>query len=673
MGGLIYAVLRCHRGGSQDGDRVAGQVSIKIYLNIDDRATEDNGHRFSRLIGDPPSSYLRVPQFNQGQTQVDLDHDMIQCHAVLPGTPPATNNQAMGKADLSREICKPTLRMPRHPRELFDLLSLLEPEAGLDSLIYRIDMTGVTVTDIYRATLRRAPETIGAIHDPDNRDPHATMARTLRSPEFHANLLNHAMAAYPEKRRSIFLHVPKSAGTDLTLNLAPRMVSLPLSIGVDGTPEEALFHAARFARGARATDEILLYGHIEFAELIERAGVRAGDRIFTTIREPIDMMISQVSDILTQAARDPTARNPETRQWFARLGIDRMPANPSAAYMKDLTVRALLDEQINPPHRICTHLASRDTATYEEAISHIVTHDIEITTTEHYAAWLNERWGIRSGSRHNASERYVVPNEVRHFLLDRLRPRLREDLKLHAVIAWALRQTGGCAVTGHQIAALAGADLTGDLPARLLSGGRRAPADLLAVQEPRLVARYAIPFPAEYATARECDVLCVRFRAGEAENPPRGAGLSPPDPGSMWTTANTVDMTLPRPETKGSYLLKLKVSPFVVPEILPAQTVHLAVNGVTVGHARIHDSAVLECALPWADLAESESIRLTFTLPDAARPIDLLPDHPETRLLGLAFEWLRIVRLDPVAIRPAMRGQRLRTRRPREPVLAAAE
>jgi hypothetical protein len=49
----------------------------------------------------------------------------------------------------------------------------------------------------------------------------------LLSDEFRRNVVQGLLAAFPEKGRNVFIHVPKCAGTDLIFNLVHRFLPLP--------------------------------------------------------------------------------------------------------------------------------------------------------------------------------------------------------------------------------------------------------------------------------------------------------------------------------------------------------------------------------------------------------------------------------------------------------------
>ena len=232
------------------------------------------------------------------------------------------------------------------------------------------------------------------------------------------------------------------------------------------------------------------------------AEFRPADHLFTTIRDPIEQMISQANYAIGRLRQDPIGRDPDTAELLQHLGIPRHPTALANRDLKDLAVRALLDPRISRPNQACLHLGKRTTEAateYDVAMNNLVLYDIEVTTTQHYGRWLHERWVIAHSERHNQSDTILTRREVLRYCADALKEAIAEDQKLFDVVLWALRQTGTPSITGSEIARLAGASLLDSFPDFLhrhgppteASGKRQDDVpNLLVTQEPEQVARH---------------------------------------------------------------------------------------------------------------------------------------------------------------------------------------
>lgn len=536
--------------------------------------------------------------------------------------------QIEGKEDWTHTAPRPPLRLPRAPRQLFDLLAQLDAGEPLSALLARLDCTGLTPGDVQRTAYGTvpAPEQL-PIAGPDF-DPRAYLEQTLLSDPFRARLLGAFLGAYPEKRRDVFVHLPKTAGTDLTLNLWPRRVSFPTDIGRFGSNLQALEYCARVARLMPTTEDIFVHGHLELGVYVDAAGARPGDRFFTTVREPVDLLISQVSDLLGQMLRDPEARLPQTREWLALMRLPRVPAGLSPAEQRELWITALLNPYIAQPNNMCRHLSRLDGAgTYEAAMANLVAFDVEVTTTSRYTRWLADRWGIRSDTRHNASRRMLDAREVSHRFGSAIQRQMEEDEKLHAVVEWALVMKGASSVRGSEIAEWAGPDLLRGFADELLAEHARPR---------RATVQAAVPPPPAGA-------LAMVFGQGGNGAEALGRGWSPPEDGYAWTDGTRAALRLPRPASPGDYTLRLRLRPFVVPGRLTRQRLSVRANGTLLGVFALEGAATLDCHLSSDLLAARDRLEIGFALPDAARPEAVVGHSADQRLLGVALERLWLI------------------------------
>jgi hypothetical protein len=343
---------------------------------------------------------------------------------------------------------------PRNPRELFRLLACYEQSGDdLGGLFDRVDLSGVTGLQVYQSVLRRSPDPSRAGWG-DPYDAKAHFIAALTSFEFRAKAIEHFLDAFSDKNRLLFIHIPKCAGTDLRAKLLPKFVSLSLDLSSqDWTADnERLAALGAAARSAESTDEILVYGHLQLDFYLAKVGARVQDRIFTVIRDPVEIAISQANYAITILVNDPAGSRPDARDNLNRLGLDRLPENAGPAMLKELALRAFLDSRITKPNLICGHLASIGKG-HAEAIRNIVTHGVEVTDTARYNSWVRQAWGIDSQTRHNSSMKFLSRADLEPYR-DRLDMLTSEDRKVFDLIGWALSKTGTPSIRGSELPAV---------------------------------------------------------------------------------------------------------------------------------------------------------------------------------------------------------------------------
>ena len=350
---------------------------------------------------------------------------------------------------------------PRTPRELFTLLAQLEPgDRAVGALAERIDFRGVDPAQIVRGVFGRAP----APHEGQAEaeyDAKAHFVASLASPEFRARAIELFLHAFPEKRRLFFIHIPKCAGTDLRAHLFPKFLAIPHLWASEAWMPEEIFIAAvaAAARSVGSVEEILIYGHLPLAWYVNRVGRRLEDRIFTIVRDPVELVISQANYAVDVLVRDPEGKRPDSRANLQILGLPRLPENASPDQLKELALRAFLDARTTPPNLICTYLAGPGNGA-AEALANIVVRDVELTDTTQYNGWLDEEWGIRSQTRRNRSTPYLSRADVEEHG-EHLRMLTEEDRKVFDAVALALARAGRHSIRGAALAATASASEVG--------------------------------------------------------------------------------------------------------------------------------------------------------------------------------------------------------------------
>jgi hypothetical protein len=548
------------------------------------------------------------------------------------------------QGDILRGLPTRRARIPRDFMELYYLLGMCNPDDGLSGLLNLIDFSQGSPAELLSLLYgHAASESLSGVGDAL---PEA-LCKALLSSEFRARAMQSVLAAFPEKGRDIFVHIPKCAGTDLILSLASR--NLPVSKMLesrDWLPDrEFIACLAALARLAPFHERFFVYGHIELTEYVQVCGVRRSDSIFTIIRDPIDLMLSQANYAIGRLRQDPAGTQPDTAETLQLLGVARLPESASTSELKNLTVRALLDSRIARPNLMCLHLSNAEHATASSAIENLVGYDIEVTTTRHYERWLSQRWGVTESRHHNHSDPILHRNEVMRLYAHQLHPMIAEDQKLHDLICRALDETGDPAVTGKQIGSMDHARLTDIHSGRSVAGCNGDLEKFVVVEEPDKVTAYLQPISIAVEGASKCEtMLDVDFGAKGSGTQYQVSGWSAAESAFTWTNASESRLLLPAVPVDGQYVLRLVGSPFVCKPHLPYQRVGIALNNEFLGDFTIREIAVVEVEIPRHIAIAGGPVEVTLRLHDAAVPAEY--GRQDDRLLAFALHRLAILRVE---------------------------
>lgn len=557
--------------------------------------------------------------------------------------------------DVAEWVRHMPLPAPASTRDLFNLLAQFDRDAGLDALLERVDFSGVGPAEIAQIVhgqpLRDRRNAVPGA----NFDARAAFKAALLSAAFRSQTLPSFLRSFPELKRDVFIHVPKCAGTDLTMNLGRRQMPLPSVMESPGwlSDDEFLSVLGGLARAMMFHQRIFVYGHMEFGNYLDRCGLRPGDKVFSIIRDPIALMVSQANYAIGRLRQDPEGRDPDTAVTMNHLGLTSLPPNPTDRDLKDLVVQALLNPAIAFANQACRHLSHSRALSFEAAIDMIIANDVEVTTTERYNRWLRERWGIPHSARHNRSEQILTLREARRLYAAAMFDATGEDQKLYDLITWGLEKMDGASITGQQLAKLVvprdvvafSSELTTERQQAREKGGR----GLFVVEEPPAVARYLAP-PSLLAPGSPTieEVYSASFGAGAPGVEGLRTGWSTSERTFTWSIGSESALELPPCSGDGPFVVQFILRPFVVPTILPTQRLEIGVNGQAIGVCDIRTLAVVEFDLPAAIAASGNPLAVTFTVPGAARPRPL-NGADDDRVLGVCLERAVIRRIRPAA------------------------
>jgi hypothetical protein len=344
------------------------------------------------------------------------------------------------------------LAAPANPRSLFEWLGLYDDAGGLARLLSRLAFAGERPERMHYAVFGAHPQAVADALRWGTYYPRDHLHELLLSDAFQTGLIPAFLRAFPEKRRLIFVHIPKCAGTDLAFHFRARHPSLERSLtDPDWTPKPAMLRRiARVVAHVRTSDSIFVHGHINLSEHIAAGIIRPTDRVFTVIRDPLSAAISQINYVLTRFEEDIVAGTlqPDTAEWSRVLDLGPAPARMSDDFIKRLTSAALRANRVTVPNSQCLWLGGEGT---QAVVDRLASYDVEVTEVDRYNAWLLDTWGIEAKTRWNASKKFIALQDLTTDDLGYLVGITREDQRLYRTVERLLTETGKLSLTGEDL------------------------------------------------------------------------------------------------------------------------------------------------------------------------------------------------------------------------------
>jgi hypothetical protein len=339
---------------------------------------------------------------------------------------------------------------PSSLRETFELFAAYRPETGLAGLFEGIDLARVTPRQIYYAVHGRPPERLGYTVRPAGFLAKPRFVAALASKEFRDNIVKNLLDAFPERKRLLFLHIPRTAGSELSVRLMSRYPSISSQLTWPGwlTPEQFYAAVRDFVLEVGGSDSIFVRGHNAIDDFRAWRVMRFQDSVFAVLRNPLDMIISQVNYVMMRIFDTTVPLRPDTVGWRELFGVIDEDMPPSPSNMAALARIILRHSGVVTPNPICRFLGD---GTAARAIENIVVHAIEITDIDHYDAWCSTRWDIDRQSRSNASTRYVALDDFTGDDRRYMASLTEEDARLYGAAQKAFARRGGTSLIGDDI------------------------------------------------------------------------------------------------------------------------------------------------------------------------------------------------------------------------------
>jgi hypothetical protein len=210
---------------------------------------------------------------------------------------------------------------PNRPRELFDMFAVMGVTASTEGLLRGIEMKLAEPRAATFTVLARWPtsEEVAEFATPYRAQPH--LRRMIKSLEFRQNLAARILMVFPERRRLLFVRLPRCAGETVMQALEAHHPVLPLDTADDRfrdsdelartlgrilgrfdiTSTIAVALPALAAFTTPGTGDGLLRWHS--AEPV----ARPTDTVFCVLRPPRDLALSEVNALLTELRAAPQA------------------------------------------------------------------------------------------------------------------------------------------------------------------------------------------------------------------------------------------------------------------------------------------------------------------------------------------------------------------------------
>lgn len=342
---------------------------------------------------------------------------------------------------------------PCNPRSLFETFALFDERTGMYEMLSRLDFAEINPRNAHFVVFGdMAVEPVPYDAETKKYCARDYVNELLLSGQFQSNLIPLFLRSFPEKRRLIFVHIPKCAGTDLSANLMSRFPFIHQQMTQPTwMTKEHLFRAiSRLVLNIQFFDRIFVTGHNSLEYYTLNGLVRPMDRAFTIVRDPLRIATSQVNYVMTKLTADARSGSfgPDTRDWLNSLHLDTLPIDQPPTMVQSLCSAILHNTKIVQPNSMCSWLGGDGV---EAVIRLLSEHDVEITTTDNYNEWLHQTWGITTETQLNRSEMFISLETMSHHDLAYIRDTYSEDIKLYSTICKALQRTDKLSVLGGDL------------------------------------------------------------------------------------------------------------------------------------------------------------------------------------------------------------------------------
>lgn len=362
--------------------------------------------------------------------------------------------------------------LPERPRDLLEVFAAMGGEASLESLFRSLDLRGATPGWITFVALNRWPTLSELPPDPDSYKPARHLTALLNSLEFRRLLTQRVLSTYPEKQRVLFVRVPRCAGEHF-LTMMQRMHPV--------FPDTVASHRRVPPPDFYRTLGLFLgrFNHARTIMLVQprlmplyltpdyQAGMapfdpeahaqdplpwtmsippyRTGDRLFTIVRDPQDIILSRVNAIVRALQGDSAGDSPAIKRWRHRVG--GLPdASDTTAWLP--VARAIL-ARFTDPDPICHALGD---GTMQGALDACAITNIEIADLSRYDEWILRTCDTKPEPPEAAAEWLLTKAALTDSDVERLAALTTQDRPLYAKIRALLSASEPSSISGMHLA-----------------------------------------------------------------------------------------------------------------------------------------------------------------------------------------------------------------------------
>jgi hypothetical protein len=342
----------------------------------------------------------------------------------------------------------PTRRpLPERQRDLLELFMALGQQATMQSLLLSCDLREAEPRVITFVTLSRWPTADELGQQPTPYTPRIHLRSLLGSQEFRASLIRRICDAFPERPRLLYVRIPRCAGEHF-LHMADTLHAIfPPDLGRFHPRDEARFIPALGAYLGRFNiTKTIMLAQPSLAPFVQAplatAGLpgaaaeglqwtlnppprRPGDRVFTIVREPQSLILSQVNAVLTRLQGPPADDDPATAA--LRNRHRPLPALTNAAAWTALGQTILLSLAARNP--ICTALGD---GTASGALQACRLSDVELADLSRYMDWVKFKWNLEPEPAINTSRSILPAADLTPAAQAHLAGLVDEDVKFHS-------------------------------------------------------------------------------------------------------------------------------------------------------------------------------------------------------------------------------------------------
>ena len=326
----------------------------------------------------------------------------------------------------------PTRRpLPVRPRDLLELFAALGDAASLRALFLSADFREAEPRNLAFAVLSRWPteEQLAALPDPYA--PEAHLRSLLLGREFRKTLLRRICDAYPERRRLLYVRIPRCAGADFLRATGPLHPFFPAELATWARGDGHVFTAALGTYLARFNTSKTIMAALDnqagFASAPSLGGreaalpwtlnpppYRAGDRLFAILREPVSLILSLANAVLARLQGDASADDARVAAMRARLAP--LPGMDDRAGWRRVGQAVLPLLEVRNP--ICTALGD---GTAAGALGLCRVTNVELADLSRYKDWIKYSWDTEAEPPALNAARVLTRDDLsRDFVLEDL-------------------------------------------------------------------------------------------------------------------------------------------------------------------------------------------------------------------------------------------------------------